>query len=178
MDISSVFTGDWQGVIKIALAAPVMYLAVIVFIRFAGKRSTSQMNNFDWIVTVAIGSMTASGILLKDISVLDALLAIFMLLVFQYIMTKAIFNSAAISDIVKAEPAVLVRKGQYLKDAMRRERVTEAEIMAAVRESGLINIQECRWVILETDATFSVIKDDSRDFSRAEFDNVDKAGQT
>ena len=57
MDISAIYYDGWKDLVRIALAAPVIYFTIIAFIRLAGKRSTSQMNNFDWVVTVALGSI-------------------------------------------------------------------------------------------------------------------------
>ena len=56
MDISAIFHDGWKDYVRIGLAAPVIYLTIIAFIRLAGKRSTSQMNNFDWVVMVALGA--------------------------------------------------------------------------------------------------------------------------
>lgn len=67
MDLLAVLFDGWEGIINFFLAAPVMYMPVILAIRITGKRSTSQMNNFDWIVTVAIGSLTASEIIIDSV---------------------------------------------------------------------------------------------------------------
>ncbi|MGB3612360.1 MAG: YetF domain-containing protein, partial [Elainellaceae cyanobacterium] len=154
------------------LAAPVMYVAVIVAIRITGKRAASQMNNFDWIVTVAIGSLTASGIVIDSVSVLEAITAIALLLGAQYLLTRGMFMSSRLTAFAKASPTLLVHKGQFIRDALRHERVTPDEVMAAVRENGLIRLEDVQWVILETDATLSVIPRDDRDFSGAQFDDV------
>lgn len=157
----SIFFDGWQGVIRILVSAPVIYIAIIVFIRFSGKRSTSQMNNFDWIVTVALGSLVGSGIILKDITVIDCLTAVGMLLLLQWVLTKWIFHSDEVANIVKAEPVLLVADGQLLNSSMRRERVTKSEIFSAVRNAGYVDLRDVRWVILETDATMNVVPVDT-----------------
>ena len=40
---------------------------------------------------------------------------------------------------------------------MRSERVTKREVMSAIRQKGLVDPQQVQWVILETNASFSVI---------------------
>ena len=44
---------------RIVLTTVVVYVLIILFTKVSGKRSTSQLNNFDWIVTVMIGSLSA-----------------------------------------------------------------------------------------------------------------------
>ncbi len=157
---------------RVALATPVLYLAVILAIRLTGKRSTSQMNNFDWIVTVALGSIIGSGIILKSITVSEALLATAMLLATQWLLTSGILRFDWMAHLVKAEPRLLVHRGRYVHSAMKAERVTETEVMSAIRARGLTDVKDAQWVILETDATFSVIADDGRDFSNVGLEQV------
>jgi uncharacterized membrane protein YcaP (DUF421 family) len=115
------------------------------------------MNNFDWIVTVAVGSIVASAILLKDVVVLDALVAIGALFAIQFAVTRASVLSERAEDAIKAEPTLLFRDGNYLEAAMRDQRVTEREVDAAVRSAGMASMEAVAAVILETNANFSVI---------------------
>lgn len=143
----------------ILLSATVIYLAIIILVRISGKRTTSQMNNFDWIITVALGGLVTSGILLENVSVADALVAASWLMLLQWLMTSIVLRSDMVANLIKARPTLLVDNGDYLRDNMRKERISDAEIMGALRENGLHEIGQAKWVILETDASFSVIAD-------------------
>jgi uncharacterized membrane protein YcaP (DUF421 family) len=145
------------GLLRTVFAAPIMYLAVVVAVRLFGKRSTSQMNNFDWIVTVAVGSLMASGVLLADVTVLESIAAIYALMLLQWILTSILTRSNLATKIVKSEPTLLLHRGKILADALHRERLTIAEIHAAIRQAGYSRIEDIQWVILETNSTLSVI---------------------
>lgn len=142
---------------QVIVNAPLLYCAVILFVRISGKRSTAQMNNFDWIVTVAMGSLVASGLIIDDVALAEAVFAILALMLLQYAFTWGAWHSPRIESLIKATPQVLLSDGILLRDGMRRERVTDGEIMAALRESGLDRMEDARWVILESDASLSVI---------------------
>lgn len=58
-----------DDIVRLLITAPVVYLLIIFYIRILGKRSTSQLNNFDWIVTVSVGSIVTSTVIIKDISI-------------------------------------------------------------------------------------------------------------
>lgn len=60
-------------------------------------------------------------------------------------------------DLVKSEPALLVRRGEILPHALRRERISEDEVLAAVRAQGYAALSDIDAVVLETDGSFSVI---------------------
>ena len=143
--------------LRIVVSVPIMYFAVIAFVRVSGKRTTSQMNGFDWIVTVAMGSLVASGIISRSVPLADALVAIALLLALQYAVTHRVRRSDALAGAIKSEPRLLVRDGRFLDGALEAERMTEGEVMSAVRGGGVASIDDVAAVVLETDATISVI---------------------
>lgn len=61
------------------------------------------------------------------------------------------------SPLVKAGPRLLVYKGRALHNALRAERVAEAEVLAAIRQQAQAAIKELTAVVLETDGRFTVI---------------------
>lgn len=115
------------------------------------------MNNFDWIITVALGGLVTSGILLKGVSVADALFAATCLVALQWATTAIVLRSEFVCKLVKATPRLLVDNGKMLHDDMKDERISEAEILSALRENGLHQLEQAKWVVLETDVSFSVI---------------------
>lgn len=160
-----VFTDGINPLWNIFVSSVGLYFSLIIFIRVSGKRSTSQMNNFDWLVTVALGSIVASGIVIENVSLSESLFAVALLLMLQFFVTRTVFGSRLVSRVVKAEPRVLMKDGKFLREAMKAERVTEDEILSAVRSHGLLSLQEIQYVILETNASFSII---SRDAAEAQ----------
>ncbi|KIG14628.1 hypothetical protein DB30_06507 [Enhygromyxa salina] len=95
--------------------------------------------------------------MLEDVAIADAAVAISLLLFMQWVLTKLIYHFRIASQVVKAEPTMLVERGEYIEAAMRRERITKDEVRAAIRQSGQASVADARWVILETDGSLAVI---------------------
>ena len=148
---------SWQRMVEIGLNAVLFYIFIIAMVRLVGKRTTSELNNFDWIINVAVGSLAASGILLKDVATLDAIGAIIVLAACQYFTTMWVQRTDLGSKVVKAQPTLLTHKGEYLRDAMKKARISEEEIRGALRRAGALENAEANWVILETNGQLSVI---------------------
>lgn len=72
-------------------------------------------------------------------------------------LTKAVRRFPKIARLVKPRPATLYEKGEWNDEKMRGERVTRSEVLAAVRHNGHESLDDIQKVILETDATLSVI---------------------
>ena len=81
------YFNGWEPVVRMVATAPAIYVLVIAAVRVSGKRSTSQLNNFDWIVPVAMGSILGSAVVLSDVAVAPAALAVAALLAMQYAVT-------------------------------------------------------------------------------------------
>jgi len=153
----AMFFSDIEKLAGVGIASISLYVLVVLMIRLFGKRSTSQMNNFDWIVTVSIGSIMASGTLLNSVTIAQSATAIFVLLSLQWIVTKLSVVWRGFSDFIRAEPTILVENGEYCRAAMRKQRVSEAEIQAAIRQQGVPDLSDIRWVILESNAGITVL---------------------
>ena len=141
---------SWTELAQIAIGAAFFYVLVVALVRVLGKRTTSQMNNFDWIISIAVGSLAASGILLKNV-------AIAVLAALQYATTRLVLKSSRFSNLVKAQSTLLTHRGEFLTDAMKAVRVSEEEILAVLRSHGMRDPKDANWVILETNGEMSVI---------------------
>ncbi|MBZ0155990.1 MAG: DUF421 domain-containing protein [Alphaproteobacteria bacterium] len=86
------------------------------------------------------------------------ILAFAVLIYLQYAVTWLSVRFSKFQHFTKAEPALLFHKGQFLYKAMKKERVTEEEITAAVREQKIPSLEGAEAVVLETDGTFSVVR--------------------
>ncbi|MDY6901205.1 MAG: DUF421 domain-containing protein [Cyanobacteriota bacterium] len=149
---------SWDAIQHTLIVGTLGYIAIIILLRVSGKRTLSKWNSFDFIVTIAFGSILASLMLSKDTSLVQGVLAIGMLVLFQFIITWISVRSNIFKGWIKAEPTLLLFQGEFQRNALRHQRVTEGEVLAALREHGIGALEDAEAVILETDGSFSVIK--------------------
>ena len=167
------FFDDWSAIFRICAVGVCAYAALIVLLRISGKRTLSKWNAFDFVVTIALGSILASVIMSKDVSLADGAAALVVLVGLQFIITRLSVRFDWLKRLVKAEPALLLDKGEFLTETMRRERVAESEIRAAIRSSGAAAVEEIEAVVLETDGSLSVVKKSAGD-SRSALEDVSR----
>ena len=152
-----IFFNSANRLISIAVSTVILFIAIVALVRFLGKRATGQMNNFDWVISVTVGSLAASGILLKDVSIADAVLAIAMIGVLQWGAAWLAARSDSFENIIRAKPRLLLHKGELLEPDMRRENISHHEIYSALRQQGYLQPGDANWVVLENDGTLTVI---------------------
>src|SRR3954470_22026221 len=67
--LEQMFFQGWEPLLRTAIGTTATYLALVVLLRVAGQRTLAKWYAFDLIVTVALGSTFANGVLSKDVTI-------------------------------------------------------------------------------------------------------------
>lgn len=156
MDADALFTG-WDPIIRILVVGAAAYFALVVVLRASGKRTLSKLNAFDLVVTVAIGSTFSSILTSKDLALAEGVAALALLVGLQYAVTFLSVRVKGIDKLVKSEPSLLLKDGKPLPGALRQQRVTQEELLAAIRTSGGAQLSDAAFVVLESDGSLSAV---------------------
>lgn len=148
----------WEVVLRTLAVGTASYVALVALLRISGKRTLSKWNAFDLVVTVALGSSFATALLSKQTTFVQVAVGFGLLVALQLAVTWCSVRVGWMDRLVKARPVYLLRDGQPLARALRRERITLSELRAAVRGKGIARLQDVAAVVLETDGSFSVLK--------------------
>ena len=148
----------WTSLLRTGVVGILAYIVLIIFLRITGRRTLSKMNAFDFVVTVALGSTLATILLSKEVTLAQGAAAFGLLVGLQFVVTWMSVRISWVKRVVTGEPALIMYRGAFLQDAMRRVRVTEDEVLAAVRSAGHLELDTVDAVVLETDGSFSVVQ--------------------
>lgn len=157
------FFDNWQTLSRTLIVGVSAYVSLVLLLRISGRRTLSKMNAFDMVVTVALGSTLATILLNRDVALAEGVLAFALLIGMQYLVTWTSVRMPWVRQIVTGEPALLIYEGKLLPSALKRARVTEDEILSAVRSAGNQTFKQIKAVVLETDGSFSVVQNEESD---------------
>lgn len=147
--------------IRIITVGFLAYVGLVILLRVSGKRTLTKLNALDLVVTVALGSTLATILLNNSISLLEGMTAFGLLIVLQYLMTIFSIHFDWFNNLIKSEPRLLYLDGAFLRSSMRKERITEIEILQAIRNTGFGSTEKVKAVVLETDGSLSVISSET-----------------
>ncbi|UFN51085.1 DUF421 domain-containing protein [Roseomonas sp. OT10] len=156
------FFDGWYGLLRVVVVGTLAYAALVLLLRASGKRTLAKLNAFDLIVTVALGSTLATVLLSKSVALAEGLAAFVLLAGLQYLVAWLSVRSPRFSDWVKSEPTLLLHRGRFLDGAMRAQRATRSEILAALRNAGVADPGQVAAVVLENDGSLSVVQGEAR----------------
>ena len=150
----------WTPLIHVAVVGIAAYVFLILMLRISGKRTLSRMNAYDMVVTMALGSVLTKAMLTADQSLSESLLAIFLLVAFQVAVSAASLRWSWVRKLTSAEPAVLYHDGRFAEATLRRERVCEDEVVSAVHQKGMRDLDQVDAVILGANGELCVLVKD------------------
>lgn len=162
------FFGTWEDVGRVLSAGVTSYGLLIVFLRISGKRSLSKMNMFDFVVTIALGSVLATTLLDKKTSLVSGTAALVLLLLLQFLVSWMTVRWNAARNLIKGVPEALYADGRFREEAMLKTRIHRTEILQSIREQGIPSLNQIEAVVLETNGDISVVK-------KADLDDVPDA---
>lgn len=137
---------------------------IILLVRIVGLRSFSKMTNFDFVMTVAMGSLLASaGQAGEWADLVQIMIAMGALFALQFGIACLRKCSDAVDSALQNEPVLLMRDGEILHQALRRTRVTESDLFAKLREANVLELAAVRAVVLETTGDVSVLHGERMD---------------
>lgn len=147
----------WPQIMRIVLVGAAAYVALIVCLRISGKRTLAQLNVFDFVVTVALGSTLATVFLSTDVSWAEGVTAFALLAGLQMLVAWVSTRWPRVRGLFTSQPALLLAHGEIRYDALHRNRLTESELRQAVRMQGTGDLSQVEAVVLETNGKLSVI---------------------
>ncbi|WP_460357950.1 MULTISPECIES: DUF421 domain-containing protein [unclassified Pseudomonas] len=144
------------------LRAAVMYGALMVLFKIAGRRSLADLTTFDFVLLMIIGEATQQALLGDDFSLTNAMLVIVTLIAIDVRFSLLKQRSGWVSRLIDGEPTIIVENGKLLHRRLRHARLIEADVMEAARSSqGIERIEQIKFAIIERNGKISVIPNET-----------------
>ena len=142
---------------EIVVRATVLYWFLFLVVRGAGKRSLSELSPLDMLVLVIMGDLVQQGITQEDMSITGAVLAVTTFAVWTLVGDWMGRRSNLAHQLLAGSPVIILRQGQIDVDRLRREHLTEDDLITAAREQGFARLSDISLGVIEDDGAFSFI---------------------
>jgi uncharacterized membrane protein YcaP (DUF421 family) len=139
----------------------IVYVALLVGLRLAGKRELGQMTPFDLVVILLIANAAQNAMVGPDTSVTGGLIAAGVLVSANYGVALARERLPWLRRAVEGTPTLLINDGKFVHEHLRREGLEEDEVLMAIREHGVSDVKDVRIAVLETDGSISIVPVDA-----------------
>lgn len=144
-----------------------IYAALLLGLRFFGKREVGQFTLFDLVVILLVANAVQPAMTGPDSSIAGGLVIIATLLSLNFLIGFARVRIPALNRLLEGRSVVIASAGKWNRKEMKTQGITLEEGMAALREHGIEDVVDTTKVVLEADGSLSVIpKDEARHHQR------------
>ena len=135
----------------------IVFVCIYGAMRLMGKRQLGQLEPSELVVAVLITDMAAHPLQDLGIPLLNGLLPIAILLCCELLISWLGLKSSRFRAFCFGKPSLLMRDGQILEQALKRNRFSLDELCEELRGKGVTDLSSVRCAVLETDGTLSVL---------------------
>jgi uncharacterized membrane protein YcaP (DUF421 family) len=164
--VAAVFSQvDWREVllpdtpiVEIFVRGTVIYLAVLVLLRVFNKREAGSLGITDLIVIVFLADAAQNAMAGDYKSVPDGIILMFVIVGWAFALDRLAYHVPFLDRLMRPAPVTLIRDGRVDRRALRREAITQDELLGELRLQGVEDTSEVRLAKMEQDGRISVIK--------------------
>ncbi len=144
------------GIGELMLRVLLVYAAILILLRLAGKRHVADMAPFDLVVLLILSECVQNALIADDKSVTGGIIAAATLFGLSQLVGFASWRSKKAERLIEGTPRILVRHGRVLKDVLAREQITHSELLEALRREGCTSLTKVRYAVLENDGAITI----------------------
>lgn len=146
--------------LQIIVSTVAVYLFIIIAIRLFGKRELSQLSVVDLVFILLISNSVQNAMVGPDSTLLGGLTAASALFITNFLFKWVLYRFPKFDRLVEGESLMLIYKGKLNKGNLERAKLSIGELMEAVREHGVLKMQDVDLAVLEVDGNISVLSDE------------------
>ncbi len=144
----------WHLVIR----AVVVYIAVLLLLRIAGKRQVGQMNMTQLVALLLISNAVQNSMNGGDNSITGGIISATVLIILSFFFSFLTYHSKDWENFVQGSPTLLIHHGRLLHQNLRQELMTVRELRVLLRKQGIHELSEIEEAVLESDGFVSVTR--------------------
>jgi uncharacterized membrane protein YcaP (DUF421 family) len=135
-----------------AIRTLVVYIAIVLLLRVAGKRTLAQLNSFDLVVLLLLSNVVQNAIIGNETSLPGGLLGAALLLGANYTIVRLTFRHRWFNWLLQGSATPLYEDGHVQERNLRHELITREEFVAGLRRQGM-ELSDVERVDLEPEGT-------------------------
>lgn len=148
--------------LQLFVRGTLMFWFLFLIFRLILRRDVGSASITDFLFVVILGDAAQNAMIGQATSVSDGMVLIITLVFWNYLIDALSYQFPFIEKLVSAKKLCLVRYGKILRRNMRREFITINELNEKLREAGLENLEQVKFIYMESDGEMSIIKYDNK----------------
>jgi uncharacterized membrane protein YcaP (DUF421 family) len=156
--LDNAFVVDFDLLISIVIRTVVVTLFVFLVIRWTGHKGLGQLNMYELLILIGLGSAIGDPMIYRDMSLVQAFTAIVIVIAMFKLIDIGILKSKRFQKFAESDPILLAKDGDYDEEGLRKARITKADLQMHMRLKDIRDISEVESSYLEINGQVSMLR--------------------
>lgn len=163
------FNVNWQQlfvpstpVLELIIRGSLVYLVLFGVLRFIPTRQLGMLGIADLLVVVLFAEAAQNAMATNYTSITEGAILVGTVIFWSYFLNWLGYKFPPFQRFLSPPPLLLVKNGRMLDHHMRRELITEDELMSQMRQQGVELLADVKKAYIEADGRISIITYDSQ----------------
>lgn len=135
----------------------IVYCVVLLSMRLMGKRQLGELQPGELVITILISEIAAEPINDSSQSLISSIIPLMLLVSFEIINSLISMKSPSFRYVVDGRPITIINNGNLSQKKLKDLRLTIDDVLAALRQKDVFDIDDVEYAIIETNGTLSLL---------------------
>ncbi|MGN0592901.1 MAG: DUF421 domain-containing protein [Ruminococcus sp.] len=149
-----------MDLLQVAITSAVSIVALFLLTKLMGNKQVSQMNMFDYIIGISIGSIAAEFATELE-NPERTLLAMIIYALSAYLVSLITGKSSRVRKIIIGRPLILFDKGKLYRKNFKKARIDISDFLTHCRSQGYFDLSQIRTAVFEYNGSTSILPAES-----------------
>lgn len=157
-----------------------LIILVILFVlcKWMGNKQIAQMNMFDYIIGITIGSVAADISLDLEKNLVAGMVCLGLYCIIDIFISYLNMGSNVFRRIFNGKSVILIEKGKILEGSLRKCKIDITELLSWARVNGYFDLREVDYAVMEVSGKISFLaKEEKKPLCKGDYlDKVSGSG--
>lgn len=135
----------------------ILYAVVMISVRLMGKRQIGELQPGELAITILLSEIAAIPIQDNEIPLVNSIAPLGILIGFEIISSLISMKSVRFRTVEAGNPITVIENGELLEKPLKDLRLSITDILAALRQKDVFNIEDVDYAVVETNGSLSVL---------------------
>jgi len=145
-----------QFLFEVVFRTVIMFLVVLVTLRFTGKRGVKQLSVFEVVIVISLGSAAGDPMFYEDVGLIPAIVVFLVIITMYRGVTWLLGKSKRFENFMEGKVECIIEDGQFSIQSFEREDLAQDEFFTEMRLKSIEHLGQVRNAYMETNGSISL----------------------
>lgn len=145
---------------RVFVTAPISLIVLFLLAKLMGNKQMSELNMFDYINGITIGSIAAELATGEFTDIYDGVMAMVIYSLVAILLTVLSQKSLSLRRFITGKSIIIFDNGKFYNKNLSTAKIDINEILVMCRSKGYFNFDEIQTIILESNGQLSILPKD------------------